>query len=61
MKKPLCRLLTKIQKRGEKNRSVGDGRDRPCLLVRCSEVIERNEAYGVFFSGVLVHGNGKRT
>jgi hypothetical protein len=44
LKKSGCRLIKKIQRRGA--RKIDER--RRTWLVRCSEAIERNEAYGTF-------------
>jgi hypothetical protein len=50
LKKASCRLLKKIQRRGAQKSilRLRSGQAGGVLTVRCSEAIERNEAYGSF-------------
>jgi hypothetical protein len=52
LKKSGCRLIKKIQRRGARkidpSARSGQAKRRRTWLVRCSEAIERNEAYGTF-------------
>jgi hypothetical protein len=52
LKKSGCRLIKKIQRRGARkidpSARSGQAKRRRTWLVRCSEAIERNEAYRTF-------------